>query len=197
MRRVSRSPAGTAASRAVESRRPSPSARRQHRISCWASRSINDQDRAYYDALVVALRRDSRRHQVVDWWGTGPSRGRPRRRPSRGDSATLGGMVRRRKPEESTAAVPSIVTQLHPRRFARIHRSGATIVDRFAAIDRQTQLITAKTTIVVLLILLLIVYRSAIRDVPSLSVVVSLVAKRVVSVLSTAFHRDIPVFPRT
>ncbi|MEQ0575200.1 RND family transporter [Mycobacterium tuberculosis] len=61
---------------------------------------------------------------------------------------------------------------------------GATIVDEFAAIDRQTQLITA-TTIVVLLILLLIVYRSAITaTVPLLSVVVSLaVAKPIVSVL--------------
>ncbi len=55
-------------------------------------------------------------------------------------------------------------------------------MDEFAAIDRQTQLITA-TTIVVLLILLLIVYRSAITaTVPLLSVVVSLaVAKPIVS----------------
>ncbi|MEQ0575201.1 MMPL family transporter [Mycobacterium tuberculosis] len=36
---------------------------------------LNDQDRAYYDALVVALRRDSRHViEVVDWWGTRPSR---------------------------------------------------------------------------------------------------------------------------
>lgn len=113
--------------------------------------------------------------------------GRPQRRPSRGDScpALWGhgrnvasrGVDNRRAQHRYPTASPD---GLH----VFVTGPGATIVDEFAAIDRQTQLITA-TTIVVLLILLLIVYRSAITaTVPLLSVVVSLaVAKPIVSVL--------------
>lgn len=186
------SPAGTATSRAVERSAAAFSQAPGDNIGYLVLERngvLNDQDRAYYDALVVALRRDSRHViEVVDWWGTPAIAEVARSDDHHAVTAALrfGGMVGTSQAGESITAARSIVTQLHPPDGLHVFVTGpgATIVDEFAAIDRQTQLITA-TTIVVLLILLLIVYRSAITaTVPLLSVVVSLaVAKPIVSVL--------------
>lgn len=186
------SPAGTATSRAVERSAAAFSQAPGDNIGYLVLERngvLNDQDRAYYDALVVALRRDSRHViEVVDWWGTPAIAEVARSDDHHAVTAALrfGGMVGTSQAGESITAARSIVTQLHPPDGLHVFVTGpgATIVDEFAAIDRQTQLITA-TTIVVLLILLLIVYLSAITaTVPLLSVVVSLaVAKPIVSVL--------------
>ncbi|CFR71795.1 transmembrane transport protein MmpL14 [Mycobacterium tuberculosis] len=68
------SPAGTATSRAVERSAAAFSQAPGDNIGYLVLERngvLNDQDRAYYDALVVALRRDSRHViEVVDWWGT-------------------------------------------------------------------------------------------------------------------------------
>ncbi len=62
------SPAGTATSRAVERSAATFSQAPGDSIGYLLeqSRSINDQDRAYYDALVVAYAVISRRHRR--WW---------------------------------------------------------------------------------------------------------------------------------
>lgn len=153
------SPAGTATSRAVERSAAAFSQAPGDNIGYLVLERngvLNDQDRAYYDALVVALRRDSRHViEVVDWWGTPAIAEVARSDDHHAVTAALrfGGMVGTSQAGESITAARSIVTQLHPPDGLHVFVTGpgATIVDEFAAIDRQTQLITA-TTIVVLLI---------------------------------------------
>ncbi|OSC39888.1 RND family transporter [Mycobacterium decipiens] len=151
--------------------------------------SLNDQDRAFYDQLVAALRADSRHViEVVDWWGVPAMKDAVRSEDHRAVTAALrfGGMVGTSQARESIAVVRNIVAQLHPPDGLHVFvtGAGATIVDEFAAIDRQMPFITTMT-IAALLFLLLIVYRSLITAmVPLLSVVVALaVDKPIVSVL--------------
>lgn len=124
------SPAGTATSRAVERSAAAFSQAPGDNIGYLVLERngvLNDQDRAYYDALVVALRRDSRHViEVVDWWGTPAIAEVARSDDHHAVTAALrfGGMVGTSQAGESITAARSIVTQLHPRRFARIrHRS--------------------------------------------------------------------------
>lgn len=152
--------------------------------------ALTDQDRVYYDQLVSALRADSEHvFNVVDWW----------RMPEASDAAQstdrhvvtaaarLVGMVGTSEAVDSIIAARSAVARLHPPDGLHVYVTGpgVTIMDEFAAIDKQTQIITA-TTIGVLLLLLLIVYRSPITAmVPLASVLMALaVAKPVVSILA-------------
>lgn len=79
--------------------------------------ALNNRDRAFYDQLVAALRRDSRHViEVVDWWGI----------PAMADAALssdhqavtaamrLAGMVGTSQASESIAAARTIVAQQHP-----------------------------------------------------------------------------------
>lgn len=150
---------------------------------------LDARDRSFYDHLVVALRGDSRHvHEVVDWWGIPALAHTVQSEDRQVVTATirLAGMAGTSYAGESIAAARSIVARSHPPEGLHVFVTGpgATITDEFAAIDKQTQLITA-TTIVALFLLLLVVYRSLITAmVPLLSVVVALaVAKPIVSVL--------------
>jgi putative drug exporter of the RND superfamily len=155
---------------------------------------LTDGDRAFYDHLVGDLRGDPGHvNQVTDWWSN----------PATADSVLsedhhvvtasmrLVGMVGTSQARESITAARNIVASLHPPAGLQVFVTGpgATLMDEFAAIDRQIQLITA-TTLAALLIMLLIVYRSPITAlVPLLSVFAALsVAKAVVAYL---VERDI------
>ena len=153
--------------------------------------SLNDQDQAFYDQLVTALRADSRYVlNFVDWWRMPATANATVSKDHHVVTATmrLAGMVGTSEAEGSINSVRTIVAQLHPPAGLRVYvaGAGATIMDEFAAIDRQTQVITA-ATLVVLLILLVIVYRSLITAmVPLLSVILGLaVAKPIISVLAS------------
>ncbi|MDT5140457.1 MAG: putative drug exporter of the superfamily [Mycobacterium sp.] len=153
--------------------------------------SLSDQDQAFYDQLVTALRADS--HNVlnfVDWWRMPATANATESKDHHVVTATmrLAGMVGTSEAEDSINDVRGFVAQLHPPAGLHVYvaGAGATIMDEFAAIDRQTQVITA-ATFVVLLILLVIVYRSLITAmVPLLSVILGLaVAKPIISVLAS------------
>ena len=153
--------------------------------------SLSDQDQAFYDQLITALRADSRTVlNFVDWWRMPATANATVSKDHRVVTATmrLAGMVGTSEAEDSINSVRGIVAQLHPPAGLHVYvaGAGATIMDEFAAIDRQTQVITA-ATFVVLLILLVIVYRSLITAmVPLLSVILGLaVAKPIISLLAS------------
>ncbi|OBJ53506.1 RND family transporter [Mycobacterium asiaticum] len=152
---------------------------------------LTDQDRAYYEQLVGALRADPQHvYDVVDWW----------RMPALADAAVsddrhvataamrLDGMVGTSEAVDSIVAARGVVAKLIPPDGLHVYITGpgATIMDEFAEIDKQMQIITA-TTFGVLLLLLLVVYRSMITAlVPLASVSLGLaVAKPVISDLGS------------
>jgi RND superfamily putative drug exporter len=162
--------------------------------------SLTEQDRTYYDQLVTALRADSQHvFSLIDWW----------RVPATADAAQsddrhvvtaairLSGMVGTSEATDSIVAVRSIVAEMPPPDDLQVYITGpgATIMDEFAAIDRQMQLITA-TTFGVLLILLLLLYRSLITAmVPLVSVMMALaVAKPVISDLAARHLIGVSLF---
>ncbi|MDP7702047.1 RND family transporter [Mycobacterium sp. TY815] len=152
---------------------------------------LTDQDRAYYDQVVAALRADTQHvYEVTDWW----------RMPAAADTAVsrdgdvvtatlrLDGMTGSTEAIDSITAARTIVSGVRPPDGLHVYitGAGATIMDEFAAIDRQTQVITA-VTLGVLLIFLVIMYRSLITAmVPLVSVMSGLtVAKPVISDLAS------------
>lgn len=152
---------------------------------------LTDQDRTFYDQLVVALRADTRHvYEVTDWW----------RMPAAADTAVsrdrhvvtatlrLDGMTGSTEAIDSITAARTIVAGLHPPDGLHVYitGAGATIMDEFAAIDRQTQVITL-VTLGVLLVFLVILYRSPITAmVPLVSVMSGLtVAKPIISDLAS------------
>ncbi|QUR67530.1 RND family transporter [Mycobacterium spongiae] len=150
---------------------------------------LDERDRSFYDHLVVALRADSRHvHEVVDWWGVPTIAKAAVSEDQHVATAAVrfSGMVGTTQASESITAARAIAAGLDPPDGLQIFITGpgATIMDEFAAIDRQTQLITA-TTLAALFILLLVLYRSLITPmVPLLSVVGAFaLVKPVVSVL--------------
>ncbi len=152
---------------------------------------LSDQDRAFYDKLIKALRADTRHvYEVTDWW----------RMPAAADTAVSGdrhvvtatlrldGMTGTTEAIDSITAARTIVAGLHPPDGLHVYitGAGATIMDEFAALDRQIQVITA-VTLGVLLIFLVIMYRSLLTAmVPLVSVMSGLtVAKPVISDLAS------------
>ncbi|OBK10428.1 RND family transporter [Mycobacterium asiaticum] len=152
---------------------------------------LTEQDRNYYDQLIAALRADSQHvYEVVNWW----------RMPALADAAVsddhhvvtaamrLDGMVGTSEAVDSISAARGIVAKFPPPDGMRVYITGpgATIMDEFAAIDKQMQVITA-TTFGVLLLLLLVVYRSMITAlVPLVSVTIGLaLAKPIISDLGS------------
>lgn len=151
--------------------------------------ALNDRDRAFYDHLIATLRKDPHHvTAVVDWWSD----------PMTAEGAlskdrnvvvamlSLSGMLGTTQANSSVAAVRDTVARSAPPAGLRVYVTGpgATIVDEFAAIDRQTFIITA-ATIAALLLLLLIVYRSLITAmIPMVSVGLALsVARPIVATL--------------
>ncbi|GLD03928.1 transporter [Mycobacterium kiyosense] len=161
---------------------------------------IDGHDREFYNHLITALRADSAHVlELTDWL----------RVPATADAATsddqhvvlarmrLAGMVGTTEAVDSINAARGIVAQLHPPEGLRVYitGAGATVMDEFEAIDRQTQVILAMT-FAVLLILLLIVYRSLITAmVPLVSVFVALsLCKPVVTDLASKELISISLF---
>ncbi|WP_204815180.1 RND family transporter [Mycobacterium riyadhense] len=160
---------------------------------------LNDRDRKFYDQLIAALRSDSRHvSEVMDWWGT----------PATSESAVSNdhnvaiavvrpsGMIGTSQARQSITAMRGIVARLNPPDGLHIYVTGpgATVVDEFGAIDRQTLTITTATA-VALLVLLLIVYRSLVTAmVPLVSVGLALaVARPILAILGD--HNLIEVSP--
>ena len=155
---------------------------------------LTDGDKAFYDRVVRDLRSDPGRiNAVTDWWSNPATADSVLSEDHHVVTATmrLVGMVGTSQARDSITAARDIVASQHPPAGLQVFVTGpgATLMDEFAAIDRQIQLITA-TTIAALLILLSIVYRSPITAlVPLASVFAALaMAKAVVSVL---VERDI------
>lgn len=152
---------------------------------------LGDQDRAYYDQLVTALHADHKYvYEVTDWW----------RMPAAGNTAvsrdghvvtatlSLDGVTGSTEAVDSITEARAVVAGIHPPDGLHVYitGAGATIMDEFAEIDRQTQVITA-VTLGVLLVFLIILYRSLITAlVPLVSVLSGLtVAKPIISDLAS------------
>ncbi|QLL05082.1 RND family transporter [Mycobacterium vicinigordonae] len=161
---------------------------------------IDEHDRAFYNQLVTALRADSAHVlELTDWL----------RVPVLADAASsddkhvliarmrLNGMVGTTEAAGSINSVRAVVARMHPPEGLHVYitGAGATVMDEFGAIDRQTQVITA-TTFAVLLVLLLIVYRSPITAmIPLVSVIMALgLAKPLVSELAAHEMISISLF---
>ncbi|MFV0493515.1 RND family transporter [Mycobacterium sp.] len=152
---------------------------------------LGDQDRQFYGDLLTALRSDSGHVlDITDWW----------RVPATAPAAVsedkhmviapirLGGLIGTTEAIDSINSVRGIVASQPAPEGMHVYVTGpgATIMDEFDAVDRQSMVITA-ATFLVLLILLLIVYRSLITAmVPLVSVAMALaVAKPVISDLGS------------
>ncbi len=161
---------------------------------------LSDQDRAFYEQLITALRADTKHvYDVTDWW----------RMPAAGDTAVsrdghvvtatlrLDGVTGSTEAVDSITAARTIVAALHPPDGLRVYitGAGATIMDEFAAIDRQTQVITA-VTLGVLFVFLVILYRSVITAMVPLASVMSglTVAKPIISDLASRQWISVSLF---
>lgn len=161
---------------------------------------LGESDRAYYDRLVDGLRGDADHViKVMDWWGD----------PVIADAALssdrhvvtavfgLAGMLGTAEAAESITATRDLIQQLGPPEGLHVYVTGpgATIMDEFAAIERQTLAITL-TTVAALLLLLLIIYRSLITAlIPLVSVGLALaVARPTVAALGNAELIEVSMF---
>ncbi len=161
---------------------------------------LTEQDRTYYDQLITALRADTKHvYEVTDWW----------RMPAAADTAvsrdghvvtatlTLDGVTGSTEAVDSITEARTIVAGLHAPDGLHVYitGAGATVMDEFDAIDRQTQVITA-VTLGVLLIFLVIMYRSLITAlVPLVSVLSGLtVAKPIISDLASRMVISVSLF---
>lgn len=156
--------------------------------------------RAYYDALVTALRADTAHvESVMDLWSD------PLTAPiaeSRDQRATyvllrLSGDLGSAEAARSVQAVRDVVTALSPPPgvAAYVTGPGATIYDEFASFDRQMLVITA-VTVVLIAALLFIVYRSVVAAaIPLITVGLSLgVARPIVAALGAHGVTEVSVF---
>lgn len=140
-------------------------------------------DRSYYEALISALRADTDHvAAVTELWTSPLTAPAAQSRDGRAVEVMvrLSGALGTSAAGESVTAVRATVDRLGPP--AGLHvlvtGPGATLVDEFAAIDRQMLAITA-ATVVVILLLLLVVYRSPVAAaVPLISVGLALAVAR-------------------
>ncbi|OBG28787.1 RND family transporter [Mycobacterium sp. 852002-51057_SCH5723018] len=161
---------------------------------------LTSSDRQFYDALTAALRSDGRHvNAVTDLWSQPATAAGAQSSDGQAVSVMvrLAGMLGTSQARDSVNSVRSTVTRLSPPAGLRVHVTGpgATIVDEFAAIDRQMFTITA-ATVGLILLLLLVVYRSPIAAaIPLLSVGLALgVARSVVAALGQANIVEVSLF---
>ncbi|WP_233424808.1 RND family transporter [Mycolicibacter heraklionensis] len=144
---------------------------------------LQTEDRNYYQALVSALRADTRHVDAVTELWTSPltaagvlsADGRAVDLMVR-----LSGALGTSAAADSVTAVRDVVQRLGPPAGLQVLVTGpgATLVDEFAAIDHQMLAITA-ATVVVILLLLLVVYRSPVAAAaPLISVGLALAVAR-------------------
>ncbi|WP_420891223.1 RND family transporter [Mycobacterium riyadhense] len=144
---------------------------------------LTARDRQLYDALTAALHADRRHvYSLTDLWSQPATAAGAQ--SSDGCAVTmmvrLAGMLGTSQARDSVNSVRDTVTGLSPPDGLAVHVTGpgATIVDEFAAIDRQMLGITA-AAVVLILFLLLVVYRSPIAAaIPLASVGLGLVVAR-------------------
>lgn len=157
-------------------------------------------DRQFYDALTASLRSDGRHvNAVTDLWSQPATAAGAQSADGRAVSVMvrLAGMLGTSQARDSVNSVRSTAARLSSPAGLRVHVTGpgATIVDEFAAIDRQMLTITA-ATVGLILLLLLVVYRSPVAAaIPLLSVGLALaVARGVVAALGQANVVEVSLF---
>jgi len=147
---------------------------------------LSPPDRQFYDALSATLSSDRGHvHAVTDLWSQPATAAGAQSSDGRAVSVMvrLAGMLGTSAARDSVNSVRGTVAKLSPPAGLRVLVTGpgATIVDEFAAIDRQMLTITAATGGVILLLLLL-VYRSPIAAaIPLMSVGIALAVARAVA----------------
>ncbi|MCV7103635.1 MMPL/RND family transporter [Mycobacterium palustre] len=192
-------PSSVAASRAAELFNQKPSNNFVY-VVLERDRRLTPADRRFYDALTAALRNDGRRvNAVTDLWSQPATAAGAQSSDGRAVSVMvrLAGMLGTSQARDSVNFVRSVVARLSPPAGLRAHVTGpgATIVDEFAAIDRQMFTITA-ATVGLILLLLLLVYRSPVAAaIPLLSVGLALaVARPVVAAFGQANIVEVSLF---
>lgn len=147
---------------------------------------LSPPDRQFYDALTASLSSDRGHvHAVTDLWSQPATAAGAQSSDGRAVSVMvrLAGMLGTSAARDSVNSVRGTVAKLSPPSGLRVLVTGpgATIVDEFAAIDRQMLTITA-ATVGVILLLLLLVYRSPIAAaIPLMSVGIALAVARAVA----------------
>ncbi|OBA72078.1 hypothetical protein A5641_09100 [Mycobacterium sp. 1554424.7] len=147
---------------------------------------LTPRDRQFYDALTASLRSDGRHvNALTDLWSQPATAAGAQSSDGRAVNVMvrLAGMLGTSQARDSVNSVRGTVARLSPPPGLRVLVTGpgATIVDEFAAIDRQMLTITA-ATVGLILLLLLLVYRSPIAAaIPLTSVGIALAVSRSVA----------------
>ena len=157
-------------------------------------------DRQFYDALTTSLTSDRGHvYAVTDLWSQPATAAGAQSLDGRAVSVMvrLAGMLGTSQARDSVNSVRNTVTKLSPPSGLRVLVTGpgATIVDEFAAIDRQMLAVTA-ATVGLILLLLLLVYRSPIAAaIPLMSVGIALaVGRSVAAALGQANVVEVSLF---
>ena len=177
-------PSSVAASRAAQLFNQKPSNNFVY-VVLERDQKLTAGDRRFYDAMTASLSSDPRHvNAVTDLWSQPATAAGAV--SSDGHAVTemvrLVGMLGTSQARDSVNIVRGMITKLSPPGGLRVHVTGpgATIVDEFAAIDRQMLGITA-ATVGLILLLLLVVYRSPIAaGIPLMSVGLALTLGRAV-----------------
>ncbi|BBZ38428.1 MMPL/RND family transporter [Mycobacterium conspicuum] len=161
---------------------------------------LTSRDRQFYDTLTAALGSEpSRVYAVTDLWSQPATAAGAQSDDGKAVSVMvrLAGMLGTSAARDSVEFVRNTVQRLSPPAGlqVRVTGPGATIVDEFAAIDRQMLSITA-ATVGLILLLLLVVYRSPIAAaIPLASVGLALaVARSVVAALGMSGLVEVSLF---
>jgi len=164
---------------------------------------LTAQDRKFYDALTAALESDHRHvYAVTDLWSQPATAAGAQSADGRAVSVMvrLAGMLGTSRARDSVNSVRNTLSALSPPAGLQAHVTGpgATIVDEFAAIDRQMFGITA-ATVALILVLLLLVYRSPVAAaIPLMSVGLALaLARSVVAALGLSGMVEVSLFSVT
>jgi putative drug exporter of the RND superfamily len=192
-------PSSIAASRATQLFGQKPSNNFVY-VVLEGNQRLTPRDRQFYDTLTATLGSD-RRHvnSVTDLWSQPATAAGAQSQDGQAVTVMvrLVGMLGTSQARDSVRSVRSTVATLSPPAGLQVHVTGpgATIVDEFAAIDRQMLGITA-ATIGLILLLLLVVYRSPIAAaIPLMSVGLALaVARPLVAALGQANVVEVSVF---
>ncbi|MCW2660972.1 MAG: family transporter [Mycobacterium sp.] len=178
-------PSSVAASRAAELFAQKPSNNFVY-VVLERDQRLSPPDRQFYDALTASLSSDRGHvHALTDLWSQPATAAGAQSSDGRAVSVMvrLAGMLGTSAARDSVNSVRGTVAKLSPPSGLRVLVTGpgATIVDEFAAIDRQMLTITA-ATVGVILLLLLLVYRSPIAAaIPLMSVGIALAVARAVA----------------
>ncbi len=192
-------PSATAAARAAELFGQKPSNNFVY-VVLERNQPLMPADRRFYDALTAALSADTRHvNSVTDLWSN-PATAAGAQSPD-GRAVTvmvrLTGMLGTAQARDSVNSIRGTVARLSPPAGLAVHVSGpgATIVDEFAAIDRQMLAITA-ATVGMILMLLLVVYRSPVAaGIPLMSVGLALaLARAIIAALGRADLVEVSLF---